>query len=231
MHHQIRLAVHRAPSRTIEQLDVAYQSGFLLDQLYRLPVEAAVLDDFQRYVLSRIGVIQLIPSTLLDPLPTVTVTQLCHAAGRDLLQRRGLTGTPTDVQRRAAGFEMLGHGKDGLVRIITEMRRGMTPSEMASRIIPLLLTYLIDASDLQRSLGGNFPTFWSTRFSSSYLMGQARFCWAGNVRHSPYTVPGRQARRSWPYRLDRAKKMPSLILPFLIGCFLSERPSSPVTTF
>jgi hypothetical protein len=43
---------------------------------------------FQFYVLSRIGIIPVRPSPLLDALPLAAVPLLCHAAGLDILAGR-----------------------------------------------------------------------------------------------------------------------------------------------
>lgn len=152
--HGVKLVSHRAPVRTAEKLDVGYETGYLLEELRFVTPEPAALDDFQLYVLSRIGSVDPRPSPLLDPLPLVIVTQLCQAAGLDVLRRRGIDNTPSDAERRAAGFEMLGHGADRLEQVFIELRRGLRLSEMTSRIIPRLLEYLHEAEHYGRDLEG-----------------------------------------------------------------------------
>jgi hypothetical protein len=82
----------------------------------------------------------------------VTVTQLCHAAGLDVLRRRGFEGLPSDAERCAAGFEMLGHDADRLEQVFIALRDGLRLSEMASRLIPRLLEYFRDAAGIGRDI-------------------------------------------------------------------------------
>lgn len=152
--HKVKLVSHRAPVRTAEKLDVGYETGYLLEELRFVRPDSADPDPFQLYVLGRVGAVEPVPSPLLDPLSLVTVTQLCHAAGLDLLRRRGINERPGDAERRAAGFEMLGHAPEALERIFLEMRRGLRLSEMTSRIMPRLLEYLHDAQHQNRDLDG-----------------------------------------------------------------------------
>lgn len=150
--HGVKLVSHRAPVRTAEKLDVGYETGYLLEELRFITPEPAELDDFQLYVLGRIGSADTRQSTLLDPLPLVTVTQLCQAAGLDVLRRRDSDNAPSDAERRAAGYEMLGHGADRLEQMFIELRSGLSLSEMTSRIIPRLLEYLHEAEHYGRDL-------------------------------------------------------------------------------
>lgn len=149
--HGIRLSTYAAPYRTTEKFDVGYEALNLIEGLDRLPIEKADLDDFERYVLARIGTFDAKPSPLLDPLPLVTVTQLCAAAGADVLRRRGQDATD-NVARRRAGFEMLGNGAAKLEQVFVELRQGLYLSEMTSRIIPRLLEYLHEAEQFGRDL-------------------------------------------------------------------------------
>jgi hypothetical protein len=86
--HGVRLITHRGPSLDALRLDQGYQATILLEELHGLEPERADPDDFQFYVLSRIGIIPVRPSPLLDALPLAAVPLLCHAAGLDILAGR-----------------------------------------------------------------------------------------------------------------------------------------------
>lgn len=83
--HGVKLITHQGPALDAVRLDQGYEATILLEELYGLELEPAEPDDFQLYVLSRIGVLPAHPSPLLDDLPLAVVTQLCHAAGLDIL--------------------------------------------------------------------------------------------------------------------------------------------------
>lgn len=192
--HKVKLVSHRAPVRTAEKLDVGYETGYLLEELRFVQPEPAEPDPFQLYVLGRAGAVEPVPSPLLDPLSLVTVTQLCHAAGLDLLRRRGINARPNDAARRAAGFEMLGHGPEGLERIFLEMRRGLRLSEMTSRIMPRLLEYLHEAHHQGRGLDGFVDTLVDICFRNMpYAEGQV--------------LLGRPCPKRWLYDFPSAMAM------------------------
>ena len=67
--HGVRLITHRGPSLDALRLDQGYQATILLEELHGLEPERADPDDFQFCVLSRIGIIPVRPSPLLDALP------------------------------------------------------------------------------------------------------------------------------------------------------------------
>lgn len=157
--HRVKLVSHRASLRTAEKLDVGYETGHLLEELPFIQPEAAEPNVFELYVLGRVGVAEPMASPLLDPLPLPTVTQLCHAAGLDLLRRRGTEGTPSDGERRAAGFEMLGYGKERLERVFIEMREGLRLSEMTTRVLPRLVEYLLDSAEVGRDVANFVDAF------------------------------------------------------------------------
>jgi hypothetical protein len=136
--HGVSLISHKGPQLDVPRLDPAYQTSLLLEELGRTPPVPATIDAFQLYFLSRLDIVPRISSPLLDDLPLDCVTQICHAAGLDLLRHRGDTGKPTDKQRRAAGFEFLGHGLEQFERVLLDMRVGMRISQRAKTILPRL---------------------------------------------------------------------------------------------
>jgi hypothetical protein len=154
--HKVKLATYNAQYSTSERFDVGYEAVNLLEALDSLPVEPAELDEFQLYLLGRLGAVEGRQAPFLDPMPLVIVTQICLAAGLDLLQRRGADGDLSDNRRRGAGFDMLGHDQEALDRCIVEMRHGMAAAEMATRILPRLLEYMNESIALERKLG-SFP--------------------------------------------------------------------------
>lgn len=140
--HEVRLITHRGPKLDVARLDQGYEVTLLLEELHGLELERAEPDDFQLYVLSRIGIIPSRPSPLLDALPLVAVTQLCHAAGLDILTAEGKGTGLSDAERRKAGFSLLGHGPGVLKDKMISLRRGFAPRVCAGSLLRRLMEYL-----------------------------------------------------------------------------------------
>ncbi|MCW5722279.1 MAG: TniQ family protein, partial [Devosia sp.] len=142
LEHQVRLISRRGPQLDAVRIDAGYEATMLLEELHALELEQSAPDDFQLYILSRIGVIQARRSPLLDNVPLVAVTQLCHAAGLDILAGKGNGAGLSDVERRKAGFAMLGHGTAVLEGKITAMRQGSKLRVGAVTLLRRLMEYL-----------------------------------------------------------------------------------------
>lgn len=149
--HDVKLVTHVALPVSLKDTDLGYELLGLLEGLKHLPREEAKLDDFQRYILGRIGVLPGTVSPLLDGEAITWVAQACQAAGKDLLKARSIEATDP-VACRAAGFEMLGYGIEALEKTFLELRQGVRLGEMAGTVIAELVVCLMRPAVSQGAL-------------------------------------------------------------------------------
>ena len=140
--HGVALISLRGPQLDVPRLDPGYQTSLLLDELHSIQPVYTKIDDFQLYVLSRPGIIAAKESALLDKISLEAVTQICHSAGHDLMRQRRHVGVIAGKDRRAAGFDLLGHGAAQFEQLLIEPREGVRVRQRARSVLPRLPEHL-----------------------------------------------------------------------------------------
>lgn len=215
--HHVRLISRRGPKLDAVRIDAGYEATMLLEDLQRDHPEAAMLDDFQLYVLGRIGVIPPTASHVLDGLSLLSACQVCHAAGLDVMSASLDKSKVTENTRRLLGFQFFGRGRAELERNFRKLRHGCKVGVGATTLIPRLMEYLYQG----RSDQTEFEAFIDTLLDVVF-------------RHLPYaegeTIMGRKCRRRWLHDFKTAQAAYG-VLAHQLAAFLDGTPELAVQPF